>query len=389
MDFYCILLLSFTAFVFTAIAFPVALRMAQRWHIVDSPDSRKLQSESVPVFGGAAVAFGVFVPLISIAAFFHLPALWYELLVMALLLAIGITDDVWRLPAWFRFVVEFFLVWFLLWRTHILIDDFHGLWNILQLSVYSSLPLSVIAGVGIVNAVNLIDGVDGYSSGYGIVANTLFAVVFFLTGETIHGFFSLVAASALLPFFLHNVFGRHSKMFIGDGGSLLIGMIITCDVFALLSAQSLSGSMLQQKGIGVVALSLAILCIPVFDTLRVMFARMAKGISPFTPDKTHLHHLFIDMGFSHVGTSLTIILANLMIVILWWIAYRCGASVNMQFYIVILLGMLTTFGFYGLMRRSEKRQNALWHRMQRMGKWTHFEQKGAWIIVQRIIDKLG
>lgn len=383
-----IILLTLCAFLLTSIAFPFALRLARRYRIVDQPNERKLQQQPIPVFGGVAVAIG-FLPLIYAAFHYHVPALWWEIGVMCCLLVIGVVDDIRGLSAWFRFIVELFLVWILLWRTHIVIDNFHGLWDIKQLSTYSSLPLSLIAGVGIVNAINLIDGVDGYSSGYGIVANTIFAVVFYVFDAPVYALFSLVAAAALLPFFLHNVFGKTSKMFIGDGGSLLIGMVMVCDVLALLSNQSEVGYQMQQRDMGVVALALAVLCVPVFDTLRVMFARMAKGISPFTPDKTHLHHLFIDLGFSHVGTSITIILVNLVIVLLWWLSYWAGASIDVQFYLVILLGLLTTFGFYYWMRWCERRQNGIWKLMRHIGRWTHFEQNGAWLTIQHIMDHLS
>jgi UDP-N-acetylmuramyl pentapeptide phosphotransferase/UDP-N-acetylglucosamine-1-phosphate transferase len=381
-----IYLLIIAAFLITLFVFPFAVRIAKRYNIVDNPDARKLQTEPVPVFGGVAVAVGLFIPLIYAASVFHVPALWYEIAVMLCMLVIGVTDDIRGLPAWLRFVVEIFIVWFLLWRTHIVIDNFHGLWHLQQLTVYSSLPLSIIAGVGIINSINLIDGVDGYSSGYGIVTNTLFAVVFFVLGEEVCALFSAVTASALLPFFLHNVFGKSSKMYIGDGGSLLIGMVMVCNIFFLLSDSSTAGELMRQSGIGAVAFALAALCIPVFDTLHVMFARIADGVSPFTPDKTHLHHLFIDMGFSHVGTSITIILINMLIVLLWWLSCLLGLGIDGQFYLVIALGLFFTCGLYYGMRYCQRRNNCIWQTVQRIGKWTHFEQKGAWAVMQKIVD---
>lgn len=383
-----ILLFALAAFCITWFVYPLTIRLAKRYNIVDEPDARKLQKEPIPVLGGAAVAVGIFVPLTFAAVYFHQPKLWYEIAVMLCMLIIGITDDIRGLSAWFRFVIEMFIVWFLLWRTHILIDNFHGLWEMKQLTVYSSLPLSLIAGVGVINAINLIDGVDGYSSGYGIMANTLFAIAFYTFSESTYALFSAVAAAALLPFFLHNVFGKTSKMYIGDGGSLLIGIVMVCNIFALLSNTSLIGKQMHEVGLGAVAFSLAVLCIPVFDTLRVMFARILSGGSPFMPDKTHLHHLFIDMGFSHVGTSLTIILLNASVVLLWAIGYKLGASIDMQFYIVVLAGIVDTFGLYYGMRWCEKNNHPLWHRMQRIGKWTHFEHKGAWLTIQKWIDKV-
>ena len=386
MDSQLIIILSLLALVITWCVYPWVLNIAKKHNIMDMPDNRKLQTQPVPVFGGAAVAVGIFIPLLILSYYFHSPFIGYQLVVMLCLMIIGIADDIKGLSATLRFVVELVLVWVLLWRTHLGIDNLHGLFGLPILSTYISLPLSLIAGVGIINSINLIDGVDGYSSGYGIFANSIFAVIFFSMGETISGLFSTICAAALLPFLLHNVFGKTSKMYIGDGGSLLIGFIMVCNVFTLLSQESLSGMLLHNKGIGWVALSLAILCIPVFDTIRVMCARIVQSTSPFLPDKTHLHHLFIDMGFSHAGTSITIILTNAAIVGIWYLSYLLGASINTQFIIVVLLGLLSTFGFYYTLRFCQRHNNSVWQRFCRLGAWTHFEHKGAWVTIQKIMD---
>lgn len=386
MAYKALILLPLIACLLTWCVFPFTVWIAKRYNIVDNPDARKLQKEPIPVLGGAAVAIGIFIPLIIAAVVFHVPMLIIELVIMVMLLFIGITDDIYGLPAWFRFMVELIFMWFFVWNTQLLLNDFQGLWNLKDLSMYVSLPLSLIAGVGIINAINLIDGVDGYSSGYGIFANLLFAVIFFMVGDTTRGLFSAICVASLLPFLLHNVFGKKSKMFIGDGGSLLIGFIMVCNVFALFSTYSHSGQMLSEHGVGVVAMALAILCIPVFDTLRVMFNRMLHGISPFTPDKTHLHHLYIDMHFSHVGTSMSIIGTNMLIVLIWWLSYKCGASINLQFYIVVALGILATFVYYPVMRICQKHNNKFWQFMLRMGQKTHYEEKGIWLTLQQIVD---
>lgn len=376
------------ALVLTWIAFRPALKLAQRFHIVDQPNKRKLQDHPIPAFGGAAVAVGVFIPLIYAAFHFSSPQIWYQLVVMAVLLLIGIADDIYDVPAWFRLMVEIFLIWFFLWGTHAIIEDLHGLFGRDDLiSVYTGLPLSILAGVGIINAINLIDGVDGYSSGYGIVANTLFAVIFYMVGDGISALFSVVAVAALIPFYFHNVFGEKSKMYIGDGGSLLIGMIMVCDVFALLTHDAPS-QLLEQNGVGVVALALAILCIPVFDTLRVMFARILKRQSPLQSDKTHLHHRFIALGFSHVGTSISILIMNLIVVALWYLSYRLGASIDLQFWIVVMLGILATAGFYYGTLYGEKHHTKIYAFLCRIGQRTQVQQKGFWKGMQKLIDTI-
>ena len=381
------IILPLTALVITWLCFRPALRFARKHNIVDHPNKRKLQDHPIPVFGGVAVAVGIFMPMMYVAIQSNTHSIWYQLVVMFVLLLVGVLDDIYDVPAWMRLMVEVFLIWLFLWGTHAIIEDLHGLFGLNELiSVYLGLPLSIVAGVGIINAINLIDGVDGYSSGYGIVSNLLFAAVFYIAGDLVPAILSLIVAGALVPFFIHNVFGDRSKMFIGDGGSLLIGMVMVCDVFALLTRETASG-VIANHGVGLVALALAILCIPVFDTLRVMTARMLHKRSPLWPDKTHLHHRFIDLGFSHIGTSAAIILTNLLIVVLWYVAFRLGCSVACQFWLVVAMGILFTCGFYYGSLWCEKRQNNLYRLLCRIGRWTHFEKQGIWRTIQRQLDK--
>lgn len=224
-------------------------------------------------------------------------------------------------------------------------DDFHGLWGVDELPIIVGIPLSVVAGVGIINAVNLIDGVDGYSSGY--------------------------------------------------GGTLMLGALMTMLLFYTMSSKE-NCYKLDSKGICLGAFSLAVLCIPVFDTLRVMSLRMMRGKSPFRPDKTHLHHLFIDMGFGHLGAALFILMINTMVVLVWLASWKLGASIEVQLYIVIALGFAVTFGFYKLMKIQQNggacdeegypQGTRLWHLMQRVGKFSHREKGPVWRFLTHIVD---
>ena len=159
-------------------------------------------------------------------------------------------------------------------------------------------------------------------------------------------------------------------MFIGDGGTLLMGTIMSSFVINALKTDSLIVSE-TPANFGVIPFTLAVLAIPVFDTLRVMSARIIRGTSPFNPDKTHLHHLLFDLHFSHVGTTGTEILANLLVVGSWYLSYRLGASIELQLYIVIALGLLITFGFYRFARVQERKQSKLYHWLTKVGDWTH------------------
>lgn len=387
------------SFFISLIIFPVALSIAKKKGIVDNPNARKLQRVPVPILGGIPVFLGILVAMAFGISVMDTHLLWVTILAMTIMLFIGTWDDIKDLPALFRFIVEMLLVWSIMAINDIYIDSFHGLWGLDKVTYYLSLPLSLIAGVGIINAVNLIDGVDGYSSSYGIFANLVFSIIFIVNGEYALGMLALACMTALIPFFFHNVFGRKTKMFFGDGGTLMLGMVMTTFVFTMLSSNS-KCSIMENHGIGIVALALALLTIPVFDTLRVMAARIVRGNSPFHPDKTHLHHLFIEMKFSHIGTTVAIMLMQLTILIVWLIAWLMGASVNVQFYLVVLLGVGVTFVFYRFMKIQQTSGEldedgipmgtAIWHFMCKIGMATHMERNKAWKWLERLVDgKLG
>jgi UDP-N-acetylmuramyl pentapeptide phosphotransferase/UDP-N-acetylglucosamine-1-phosphate transferase len=241
--------------------------------------------------------------------------------------------------------------------------------------------------VGIINAINLIDGVNGLSSGFCFMSSVFFAIFFYTTGSQTMTTLAMSAAGAIVPFFLHNVFGLSSRMFIGDGGTLVIGTMMAMFVMSILSSK-LGYISLVADGMGLIPFTLAVLSIPVFDTLRVMSTRILHKKSPFHPDKTHLHHMFIDLGFSHIGTTISILSLNFLIVVAWFVSYKLGASIDVQLYIVVALSILATFVLYQFGQRQIANQTKCLDRFKRIAKVMHIEKKGIWYTLQRMIDKL-
>jgi UDP-N-acetylmuramyl pentapeptide phosphotransferase/UDP-N-acetylglucosamine-1-phosphate transferase len=127
--------------------------------------------------------------------------------------------------------------------------------------------------------------------------------------------------------------------------------------------------------------------VPVFDTLRVMTVRILRGKSPLSPDKTHLHHLFIELGYSHIGTTLSIIGINIGIVLCWYLAYRMGLSVDAQLYLVVVLGILVTFVFYPVVKKHIEKKTKVYDTFSRIAEKTHFERKGVWLLIQEFVDR--
>lgn len=364
------------------------LYFAIRHKFVDNPNARKLQSRPIPVLGGVVVFWGLLVSL-CVMCFLGLDISDFlkMLVAMIAMICLGITDDYKGLSPLFRFIVEIIVVLFIVWVSDYSIENFYGVWGICSIRPLYAILLSVLAAVGIINAINLIDGVDGYSSGFCTMASILFAIMFYKQGNEIMTFVAVASVGALIPFFLHNVFGFKSKMFIGDGGTLLMGVIMAIFVMNIFTNNNLGSIKMMLKGVGLVPFTLAVLSIPVFDTLRVMTMRIVRGRSPFKPDKTHLHHLFIDLGFSHVGTTFGLLTLDFLIVVAWYVAYKCGLSANVQLYIVLVFGFLVTFLLYPIVKLIQKKSPRLTRFLLLLGQMSHLERKGIWSWMRRVLDK--
>ena len=384
-ELFYVLIPSIIAFACTCWIHPYILKVAKVKNIVDNPDARKLQRVPVPLLGGLTVVFGILSGLMVVnlsSCHFDLFPVFASIIII---LIVGLIDDMISLSPKVRFFVEIILVVYLIGTTGWQLNGFHGLWGLEVIPNYISIPLTVFACVGIINAINLIDGVDGYSSGYSIVSCIIFGVMFYELGNIHMVALAAVVAASLLPFFLHNVFGKHSKMFIGDAGTLSLGIIFSTFVITILSANQ--NIEVLQDNLGLIPFALAVLCVPIFDTLRVMGARIVRGKSPFSPDKTHLHHLFIDLGYSHIGTTLSIIGINLFVVFCWFIAYKWGLSIDMQLYIVVTLGVFVTFIFYPFVKKQIRKESGAYYSLRKVAKLTHADRKGFWLFVQEWVDK--
>ena len=202
------------ALVVCMLIYPLVLNFAIRHRIVDNPNARKLQRVPIPVMGGTAVFIGMLVAMLVGVFILKDSRILLMLLLLFVMYITGVWDDVRDVSPYIRFLVEILVVWMAIALLDIEIDDLHGLWGIWDLPQSVSIPLSIIAGVGIINAVNLIDGVDGYCSFFGIWACFAFALVFSRAGDTTMLVLTFITLGPLIPFFFHNVLELFFNVFI-------------------------------------------------------------------------------------------------------------------------------------------------------------------------------
>lgn len=374
----------FVSLVLVACIHSRVVKFAVKYDIVDKPGYRKLQKDPVPVLGGVAVFYGVAVGLIVASCFTDLHTMWVVVPVMAVMLVTGLLDDRLGLSPWLRLAIEIVMVLCLAFFGGFCMDDFHGLFGIYEIPFQVATPLTVFAAVGIINAINLIDGVNGLSSGFCVMACILFGAFFYVVGNVPMALLASVSAGALIPFFFHNVFGQKSRMFIGDSGTLAMGVVMSVFICEVLRHDAVYA---LDDRIGLIPFTLAVLCIPVFDTLRVMSTRILHRTSPFHADKTHLHHMFIQLGCSHLMTTLAILTLNFGVVVCWLILVMLGVSADVQCFAVIGLSVLCTFGLYNFMEYHLQRRTHLVRRLRHLGFHMHISRSRFFLMLRKFVDE--
>ena len=369
------------------------LKIAMLKGLTDNPDARKLQKLPVPIMGGLAVYFGLLAGMMVAIAFSHFLGrgdidicLFPVFTSMSIMLYVGATDDILGLSPISRFIIEIGTILCLIFSSGMCIDSFHGMWGIWDFSWWIAVPLTVIAGVGIINAVNMIDGVNGLSSGLCFTCCILFGMAFINAQDADNTILSFTMAGAIVLFYIHNVFGSKSRMFIGDAGTMVLGVLITWFVISLLSKVNHAPYYADNTNVNMIAFALSVMSVPVFDTLRVMTMRIYHKQNPFHPDKTHLHHVFVNVGVSHFITSTVEICISLLITGVWALSIALGCGMDTQLYVVIVTAIFFVWGTYAFLRYHAKRHTGFMHKISGFSVRTHLGNHIWWQKITAWLD---
>src|SRR4026209_2992400 len=273
------------AFVLTLIFIPPVIFMVKRFKLFDRPNARKEHSVPTPTFGGIAIFAGTVTSLLFWFKFNNHPATITFFLSMVLLCGVGIMDDLKDLAARYKLVIQAGLA-SLLAVAGIRITSFGGLFGVYELHIVAQYIITVVTIVGITNAFNLIDGIDGLAGGLGFMSLVTLGIFLTISKDLNYAMVAFAFAGALLGFLYFNF--NPARIFMGDTGSLLLGFVIAVLCVQLMKVNALYTAPVVPN---IYVFTLGIVMIPVFDTLRVFGTRICKGHSPFSADKTHIHHL--------------------------------------------------------------------------------------------------
>ena len=334
------------------IIIPQILLIAFRKKLFDEPDERKIHHIPVPRLGGLAftpVIFFTMAFLLGVNQYLGNAAVLIEfarnvnvlamvLCSMTLLYLAGIADDLVGIRYRAKFIIQIICGIFLT-GTGIWVRSLYGFMGIHGLNIWLGGILAIILVVFITNAINLIDGIDGLASGLSAVACFYYGIVFFKLHQYTFALISFVTLGVIVPFFIYNVFGKaenQKKIFMGDTGALTIGIILSL-LSIKLTTIPIRGAMWIYDPLVV---AFAPLMIPCLDVLRVFFTRIRNKKNPFLPDKNHIHHKMIALGFSTRSTMIIIILASLFLSMFnLWVSQ----------YVDVHILLFCDFAFYGLL----------------------------------------
>lgn len=311
----------------TGIIIPKILLIAFRRHLFDEVDERKIHKGAIPRLGGIAFVPAIFFSLMLVVGFSYTPnsefwlpefhdieirPLAFSFCGVMLLFLVGIADDLIGVMYRAKFVVQIFSATLLI-LGGVWIDNLHGFCGIYDWPDYCGCTLTVLVAVFFVNAINLIDGIDGLASGLSAVALTCYGVFFCFMGDTFNAMIAFATLGSLLQFFYYNVFGsakNGKKIFMGDTGALCIGFMLTYLSITIARVPEFNFTVANP-----IIVAFAPMLVPCLDVLRVFWGRIRRGVSPFLPDRTHIHHklLALDYTTPHAMISILCISAGAVV----------------------------------------------------------------------------
>ncbi|MBL0328188.1 MAG: undecaprenyl/decaprenyl-phosphate alpha-N-acetylglucosaminyl 1-phosphate transferase [Bacteroidetes bacterium] len=359
-----LILVFITSFFVVLLSTPSLIKVAILKRLFDAPgDTRKLHTRMIPTIGGIIIFAGT---LFAYSLWFpeqvdNYPQLArsindYKFIVATLLVMffVGVKDDIIGTAPVKKLVAHVLVGMVLVLMADIRIVSMHGLFGIDVLPLWTSVFLSLFTYIVVVNAFNLIDGVDGLAGGVGFIASSAFGAWFALAGDPAMACLAFALSGSLLAFLFFNF--SPAKIFMGDSGSLTIGLIICILAIKVIGYDV---SAIENKAILNVSkpiFAMAVLVYPLVDTLRIFIYRAVRGVSPFSADRNHLHHRLLDIGLSHKGTVITIYFFNIAVIGLT--VALALSSINANYSLIIVAAVSLTLAQIPFFIKKKKNRTA-------------------------------
>jgi len=346
------------AFFLVIASIPPIIRVANAKRLFEPFEERKIHTITVPPLGGVAIFIGFTLSSIIATDGISFDVLKYIIASVIIMFFIGLKDDLMNISARKKLLVQILAAVILIMLGDVRFTHLHGILGIEEIRYIPSIILSLFAMVVIINAFNLIDGIDGLASALAMLSVSAYGIWFLISGNTQFAILSFALVGSLAGFFIFNVFGSKNKLFMGDTGSLIIGLVISALVVKFNEFNINTSISYAFKASP--AVSFALIIVPLIDTLRVMTIRIYNKRSPFSADNNHIHHRLLELVPSHLKVTIIIVSVNILIIALAYFLNQTSINVNFQFLIVFFTGIFFSFipSYILKMKSSGKINNA-------------------------------
>lgn len=351
---YDVVLSMITAFTLTYLAIPSIINVAERKNLMDEPGERHAHEKRIPTLGGIGIFAGVIFSIVLWTPFDVFQDLQYILCAFIIIFLIGAKDDILPMSPFRKLLGQLFAAGLVVFKANIRLTSLFGLFGVYDIPYWSSGLLSVCTIMVIINAFNLIDGINGLSGSISTLISLVLGIWFILVDQIEFAIIAFALAGSVIAFLNYNF--TPAKIFMGDTGSLLIGLI--CSILAIKFIdihQSIPDSIYAFKSAPAVAIGILIL--PLFDTLRVFVVRISKGRSPMSPDRNHIHHLLLDSGLKHMQATTVLVIVNLFFILLV-VKYQGLGNLNLLILLIVFAIILTAIPFFIAQKRKKHSLNS-------------------------------
>lgn len=285
--------------------------------------------------GGIPIVVGVVFSVLIALSISDLSSLKYFLIGIALMFLTGLRDDILTLSPVQKMVGQILPIVILVVFGQITLHSLYELAPKVIFPQYASWFITVFTILILTNAYNLIDGIDGLAGAIGFLILLFFGIWFYSLHMQVLALMSLSFAAAIFAFLFFN--WQPSKIFMGDTGALTIGMLLSFLMIEFINSNHLLSGTHPLKFKASISAAVCVLIIPIFDTLRVIILRLRRFQSPFRADRNHLHHQFLNLGFTHAQTVMFLVGINLVFIALAWILRNQSDAVILPLVIVLCL----------------------------------------------------
>ncbi|AWW31806.1 undecaprenyl/decaprenyl-phosphate alpha-N-acetylglucosaminyl 1-phosphate transferase [Echinicola strongylocentroti] len=291
------------AFFIGLIVTPVIIKIIKRTNILDVPGGRKIHKEAIPSMGGIGIILAFFCGLLITMSWEQWEGVRFLMMGVGVMFLLGLRDDMVELTAMQKLLGQLLAICLVVVMGDIRVSSFYGFLGIEELPIWLSYSLTVFTIIGLTNAFNLVDGLDGLAGTLSLISFLFLGGWFLAAGFSTYGMIALACSGGVLAFMVYN--WHPAKIFMGDTGSLTLGFVLA--VLSVFFVEA-NGAMLSEahsmRFNAPITAGLALVLVSCFDTLRVMVKRVRRGKPPMAADKSHVHHFLLRSGFRHDQVAL-------------------------------------------------------------------------------------